>query len=129
MRRGICVGFLLLLALSELYSAVAVTFDYPKAASWEHVLCGPLFALPCALISGIVLLILTNRKVRGFYIVASSLTLYLVFLFADANHAPMERGDEIAMTIWIVACATGIVAARFLMSRPMSWVARPEEGR
>jgi hypothetical protein len=128
-RCGVCVALLLLLALSELYSAVAVTFDYPKAASWEHALRGPLFALPCALVSGLVLLIWTSSKETGFYVAASSLILYAGFICADAYYAPMERGDRIAMTIWFIFCATGIVAARLLVSRPMSWKVGSEPSR
>lgn len=112
---GFCVAVLLLLALSELYSAAAVKTDYPKAANWEHILSGPLFALPCVLVSGVILLTWTSRKKTGFYVAASSLILYAGFLFGDA--LPMKRADWIDMGVWMVFCAIGILAAWLLMSR------------
>jgi|ERR1700683_1543939 len=116
--RGVCVAVLLLLALSELYSAMSVMADYPKSASWERALCGPLFALPCVLVAGLVLLFWKRHQGIGFYASASSLMLYAAFVYADAHHTPMRRGDWIALTVWIAFCAAGIVAARFLLRQP-----------
>lgn len=124
--RGVCVALLLLLALSELYSAISVTADYPKAASWEHALCGPLFALPCVLVAGLVLLFWRRHQGIGFYASASSLMLYAAFVYADAHDTPMRRGDWIALTMWIVFCVAGIVAARFLLGRPTPRVERTD---
>ena len=122
--RGVCVALLLLLGLSELYSAMSVMADYPKSAPWEHTLCGPLFALPCLLVAGLVLLFWKRHQRTGFYASASSLMLYAAFLYADAY--PMRRGDWIALTMWIVVCIAGILAARFLSGRPTPRVERAE---
>jgi hypothetical protein len=125
--QGFSLALLVLLALCELYSAAAVMSDYPKAPSWEHILSGPLFALPCVLVLGIVFLIWTSRKKTGFVGAASSLILYVSFLFGDTY--PIKRRDWIVMAVWIVFCAMGIVAARFLLNRTKPSLARPEEGR
>jgi hypothetical protein len=127
--KGLCVALLILLAGAELYSALAVTFDYPKAASWEHTICGFLFALPCALLVGLALLTWKKRKGPGFYVAASSLIFYAGFVCADDYHAPMEKADWIAVMVGIIICAIGIGAARFLMGKPTMRAIHSDLGR
>ncbi len=116
-RDALCYLFLILAALCEAYSAAAIALDR-FAAPWYRILGWFLFVLPGALVVGLLLLY-ANRGRLGFYLSATSLSLYAVLVFLDTYQGPAERGDWIFEVVWVAFCALGIVAARSLMSGPM----------
>ena len=117
-RDALCVLCLVLLVLSELYSAADLALDdHLHLPSWEHPLRWSLFGLPCALAVGLVLLVRSDRRRLGFYCVVASLLLYAPFICLEVFQVHAEPGDWISLSVWISFCAIGIGAARVLMVR------------
>lgn len=115
-RNVLCFLCLILAVFSEGYTAAAIALD-SFVPTWYRTLGWLLFALPCALAFGL-LLFHANRRRLGFYLCATSLSLYAVLLLLDLNEGHAERGDWIFLGIWLSFCAIGILAARLLMGRP-----------
>jgi cytochrome bd-type quinol oxidase subunit 2 len=118
-RDALSVLALILLLLSEAYTAVAIVLDRNEFTSepWEHTLGWLLFLIPCALVLGLVFLLNAGRRELGFRLAAMSLLLYAALVCFDAYREPMDDGDWISVTIWLAFCAIGIVAAKLLMRR------------
>jgi small-conductance mechanosensitive channel len=88
-RNVICILYLILFAFSETYSALATAFDHSRRfPAWEAKLGWGMFALPSLLMVGLVLLLLGKRLTLGFSLVASSLMLYMGFLFLELVLGP-----------------------------------------
>ena len=117
-RDAFCVPCLVLLALSELYSAVDLSLDSRQLPAWEHPIGWGLFVLLTALVLGMLLLLRLNWKMLGFNLAGASLLFYALFVCVEAFQAPMELGDWMAMFSWCGFCALGIGAAGILMVRP-----------
>lgn len=117
LRNALCCLFLMLAVLCEAYTVAAIALDQ-FAQSWYRTLGWLLFALPTALVVGLLLLYANCRRF-GFYLIATSLALYALLVCLDAYQGPAARGDWIFVGAWLAFCALGIVAARSLMSRPM----------
>jgi len=75
-----CVFYLLVFMLFEVYSAAATALDRnARFPSWEPLLGWGHFVLPCVLL--ISLFLLHGRYARlGFYLVAANLCLYASFM-------------------------------------------------
>ena len=115
---AVCVFYLLVFLLVEVYSAAATAFDRnTRLPSWEPLLGWGLFVLPCVLL--ISLFLLHGRYARlGFYLVAANLCLYASFMtfewFVSRGNAPSHRADWEVAGIWATLFATALLAARFL---------------
>jgi hypothetical protein len=115
-RSILCFSFLILAVLSEAYSVAAIALDR-FAPTWYRTLGWVLFLLPCALAVGLFLLY-ADRGRAGFYLSATSLSMYALLVCMDAYQGPAERGDWIFVGVWVTFCAIGIVAAKSLVNRP-----------
>jgi len=117
-RDAVGVACLVLLALSELYSAVDLSLDsHLHLPAWEHPLGWALFLLPSSLALGLALLLRSSRKMLGSTLAGTSLLLYAGFIGFDAFQSKVELGDWIAMSGWCTFCALGIWAVRILKVR------------
>jgi len=116
---AVCILYLILLAFSETYSALATAFDKSRRfPAWEAKLGWGMFVLPSFLIVGLVLLVVGKRLTLGFYLVALSLLLYLGFLFLDLALGPrIEHLDWVFAGIWTGLFALATAAAWFLRRR------------
>jgi hypothetical protein len=79
-----------------------------------------MFALPCLLMVGLVLLFRDVGKTVGFSLIALSGLLYLAFIFLEDALAPerMGRGDWFFTGIYVMFCA--IAAAGWFLSRQIT---------
>ena len=114
---AVCVLYLTLLLLSEIYTAAATALDDShRFPSWEAKLGWWLLILPCVLVAGLVLLIRSARENLGFSLVGLSVLLYLADLFLENALAPehMDRGGWIDTGIWVVFCVAGAAAGWWL---------------
>jgi hypothetical protein len=69
---------------------------------------------------GLVLLLVGERLTLGFSLVASSLLLYMGFLFLElALVGKMEGTDWVVVGIWVTLCATATAATWLLRRRSM----------
>ena len=118
-RNVICIVCLILFAFSETYSALATAFDNSRRfPAWEAKLGWGMFALPSLLMVGLVLLLLGKRLTLGFSLVASSLLLYMGFLFLELALGPkIEQMDWVFAVIWTGLCALATAAAWLLRRR------------
>jgi len=118
-RNIICIVYLTLLAFSETYSALAAAFDNSRRfPAWEARLGWGVLALPSLLMIGLVLLLFGKRLKLGFCLVASSLLLYMGFLFLELALGPrIEQMDWVLAGIWAGLCALGTAAAWLLRRR------------
>ena len=116
-RNVICIVCLILFAFSETYSALATAFDNSRRfPAWEAKLGWGMFALPSLLMVGLVLLLLGKRLTLGFSLVASSLLLYMGFLFL-ALGPKIEQMDWVFAGIWTGLCALATAEAWLLRQR------------
>ena len=117
-RDALCIPCLVLLALSELYSAADTSSDSRVHLSpWVHPLGWGLFALLIALVVGMILLLRSDRKALGFSFIATSALFYAIFICGDAFQSDVGLGDWISMLCWCTFCALAIGAARILVVR------------
>ena len=118
-RNVICVLFLIVFAIFETYSALATALDNSRRfPAWETKFGWGLFVLPSLLMIGIVLLLLGKRLILGFSLVASSLLLYMGFVFLElALGGKIERTDWVVVGIWATLCAIATAAAWLLRRR------------
>jgi hypothetical protein len=115
-RDALCITCLILLVLSEGYTAAATALD-PHVPAWERTLGWALLALPCSLSLGLALLLYGDRKRLGFYCAALSLLFYVAAICREVFQSNVETGDWIDLSAWSAFCAVGIGAARLLMTR------------
>jgi hypothetical protein len=116
--RIIWVLFLLLFAISELYSAAATVLDRsPHYPMWEHSLGRALFSLPCLLLVGLVFLF-KRRVAVGYSLVVISLCLYMAFMvfesFTYTGHLTSPKFTWLASSVWIGLFFAGFKALLFL---------------
>jgi hypothetical protein len=106
-------------AIFETYSALGTALDNSRRfPAWEAKLGWGLFVLPSLLMIGLVLLLLGKRLTLGFSLVASSLLLYMSFVFLElALAGKMERTDWVVVGIWATLCAIATAAAWLLRRR------------
>jgi hypothetical protein len=118
-RNVICVLWLIVFAIFETYSALATAFDNSRRfPAWEAKLGWGMFVLPSLLMIGLVLLLFGKRLTLGFSLVASSLLLYMGFLFLElALVGKIERTDWVFVGIWVTLFATATAAAWLLRRR------------
>jgi hypothetical protein len=118
-RNVICVLCLIVFAIFETYSALGTALDNSRRfPAWEAKLGWGLFVLPSLLMIGLVLLLLGKRLTLGFSLVASSLLLYMSFVFLElALAGKMERTDWVVVGIWATLCAIATAAAWLLRRR------------
>jgi hypothetical protein len=115
-RYALCIPCIVLLIMSELYSALDLSLDSRvHLPGWVHPVGLGMFALPSSLVVGLILLLRSDRWKLGFYVSATSILLYAAFICFDAFQTDVGMGDWIAMLCWCVFCALGIGAARLLM--------------
>lgn len=114
-----CILYLILFAFSETYSALATAFDNSRRfPAWEAKLGWGMFVLPSLLMVGLVLLLPGKRLTLGLFLVATSLLLYLGFLFLELALAPrIEQMDWVFAGIWTGLCVLAVGAAWFLRRR------------
>jgi len=110
---------LIVFAIFETYSALATALDDSRRfPAWEAMLGWGLFVLPSLLMIGLVLLLLGRRSTLGFSLVASSVLLYMGFLFLElALVGEIQRTDWLVVGIWATLCAIATAAAWLLMRR------------
>jgi hypothetical protein len=110
---------LIVFAIFETYSALATALDNSRRfPAWEAKLGWGLFVLPSLLMIGLVLLLFGKRLTLGFSLVASSLLLYMGFLFLElALVGKMERIDWVVVGIWATLFAIATAAAWLLRRR------------
>lgn len=113
------VLYLIVFAIFETYSALATALDNSRRfPRWEAKLGWGLLILPSFLMIGLVLLLLGRRMTLGFCLIASSLLLYMGFLFLElALHGSIERSDWLFVNIWAALCAIAAAAAWLLRRR------------
>jgi hypothetical protein len=119
-RNVICILFLIVFAIFETYSALATAFDNSgRFPAWEPKLGWGLLVLPSFLMSGLVLLLFGKRLTLGFSLIASSLLLYMGFLFLELTLDPrkIDQGDRVFFGIWAALCAIATAAAWLLRQR------------
>jgi len=118
-RNVICVLWLILFAVFETYTALATALDNSRRfPAWEAKLGWGMLVLPSLLMIGLVLLLFGKRLTLGFSLVASSLLLYMGFVFLElALVGKIDRTDWVVVGIWVTLCATATVAAWFLRRR------------
>jgi hypothetical protein len=122
-RNALCALYLILLVLSEAYSAAATALDHSnRFPAWEAKLGLCLFVLPCLLVTGLFFLLRGERETMGFSLVGLSLLLYLAFMFLEDALSPerMVRGEWLFNGFWIMLCAAGTGAAWILKRRHRS---------
>jgi hypothetical protein len=110
---------LIVFAIFETYSALATALDNSRRFPvWEAKLGWGLFVLPSLLMIGLVLLLFGKRLTLGFSLVASSLLLYMGFVFLEfALVGRIERTDWLVVGIWATLCAIATAAAWLLRRR------------
>jgi len=118
-RNVICVLCLIVFAIFETYSALGTALDNSRRfPAWEAKLGWGLFVLPSLMMTGLVLLLFGKRLTLGFSLVASSLLLYMGFVFLElALVGKIERTDWIVVGIWATLCAIATAAAWLLRRR------------
>jgi hypothetical protein len=118
-RNVICVLYLVAFVIFEMYTALGTTLhDSRTFPAWEAKLAWGLFALPSLLMIGLVLLLFTKRLALGFRLIASSLLLYMSFLFLElALDGRIERTGWVVVGIWAMLCALAATAAWLLGRR------------
>ncbi len=118
-RNIICILYLILFVFSETYSALATAFDHSRRfPAWEAKLGWDMLVLPSLLMIGLVLLLFSKRLTLGFALVASSLLLYMGFLFLELALGPKtEQMDWVVAGIWTGLCALATAAAWLLRRR------------
>lgn len=106
-------------ALFEMYSVLATALDNShRFPAWEGKLGWGMFVLPSLLVIGLVLLLFGKRLTLGFFLVVSSLLLYMGFLFLElALVGKIERTDWLVVGIWATLCAIATAAAWLLRRR------------
>ena len=115
----VCILYLILFAFSEAYSALATAFDNSRRfPAWEATLGWGMFVLPALLMVGLVFLLLGKRLTLGFSLAATSLLLYLSFMFLELALVPrIEHTDLVFAGIWTGLCALATMAAWLLRRR------------
>jgi hypothetical protein len=118
-RNVICVLCLIVFAIFETYTALGTALDNSRTfPAWHAKLGWGLLVLPSLLMTGLVLLLFGKRSRLGFSLVASSLLLYMGFLFLElALVGRIDRTDWVVVGIWVTLCATALAAAWFLRRR------------
>jgi hypothetical protein len=118
-RDVISVLWLIVFAIFETYTALGTALDNSRRfPAWQAKLGWGLLVLPSLLMTGLVLLFSGKRSRLGFSLVASSLLLYMGFLFLElALVGRIERTDWVVVGIWVTLCATATAAAWFLRRR------------
>ena len=118
-RNVICILCLIVFAIFETYSALATALDNSRRfPAWEAKLGWGLFVLPTLLTIGLVLLLFGKRLTLGFSLVASSLLLYMGFVFLElALVGKIERTDWFFVGVWATLCAIATAAAWLLRRR------------
>ncbi len=118
-RNLVCVLWLIVFAIFETYSALGTALDDSRRfPAWEAKLGWDLLVLPSLLVVGLVLLLFSNRLTLGFSLTASSVLLYMGFVFLElALDGKIERTDWLVAGIWATLCALAIVAAWLLRRR------------
>lgn len=119
-RNAVCALYLVLLVLSEVYSAAATALDHSgRFPAWEAQLGWSLFVLPCLLLFGLILLLSSRPRRIGFYLIGLSVVLYTGFLFLEDFLARKQaiRMDWTMNGIWLTLCALAIRAGWILSDR------------
>lgn len=120
-RNVLCVIYLILFVLFETYSASATALDHSnRFPAWEAKVGWGLFVLPCLLLTGLVFLLLSERRTIGFTLAGLSTSLYLAFMFLEdaLSREPWDRRAWLFDGIWITLCAFATAAA-WLLKRPL----------
>jgi hypothetical protein len=120
-----CILYLALYAFSEIYTALATAVDNSRRFSaWEAKLGWGMFVLPSLLIIGLAVLLSGKRLTLGFWLVASSVLLYMGFLLLElALVAKLEHRDWVAAGLWTGLSALATAEAWLLRrrsARPLS---------
>jgi hypothetical protein len=118
-RNVTCVLCLTVFAIFETYSALATALDNSRRfPAWEAKVGWGLFVLPSLLMIGLVLLLFGKRLTLGFSLVASSVLLYMGFVFLElALDGKIDRTDWLVVGIWATLCAIATAAAWLLRQR------------
>lgn len=117
-KRAACIAYLLIFALSELYSAAATSLDrrsdYP---AWEPTVGRWLFAAPSLLILGIFCLVSSRHRKAGFWTAIASLGLYAAFfVFEQAEYRGSATIPVISFinALWLGLFSLTVLAALLL---------------
>ena len=118
-RNAICVLCLIVFAIFETYSALGTALDNSRRfPAWEAKVGWGLFVLPSLLMIGLVLLLFGKRLTLGFSLVASSVLLYMGFVFFElALDGKIGRTEWLVVGIWATLCAIATAAASLLARR------------
>jgi len=118
-RNVISILYLIVFALFETYSAIATVLDSSgRFPTWEAKFGWGLFILPSLIIIGTALLLFGKRVTLGIYLVASSLLLYMGFLFFEVLAlGRLTPADWVVISIWTTLCAIAAGAGWVLRQR------------
>jgi hypothetical protein len=114
----LCFLWLILLIVSETYSAAATALDNSsRLPVWEAKFGWLLFILPCELIAGVFFLTKRAEKARlGFWLVVLNTFMYAGFACLDGDlvHATWDRVELEVVGGWVLFLLIAIAAAHLL---------------